>query len=146
MYKADTVRLVKIAQSIRKSFPNVKVQREWYICFDPEGKFLRVQETQPFNCDYKWPDILIFEKLENNKQGKLLCVIEIDGGKHFEKMLKTERRNDYYKDSNIILLPILDYKINQSGKIIQRPISETIQDTHKQLLTTLQNIKSCTVE
>lgn len=138
-YKNDTTKLVKIAQYIRKKFPNVKVQREWYVCLDPEGKFLRVQDSKPIDCYFRNPDILIFELLPGNKQGKLLCVIEIDGSVHDFKVSRTELRNEQYAIAKIPLIVMNEADLDYQGK-------NPYKEIHKQLLTTLQNIKSCTVE
>src|SRR5690242_28870 len=103
----DFVELVELGQLIRENFPNVKVQREWYIIFAPDGSYLRVQEQMPRGCKYRHPDIMVFEKLEGNRMGRLICCIEVDGSVHDGKALsETIKRNEEYAEAKVPLCVI----------------------------------------
>lgn len=103
----DFKELVELGQLIREQFPNVKVQREWYIVFGYDGSYLRVQEQMPKACKYRHPDLMVFEKLEGNRMGKLLCCVEVDGSVHdFKSLSNTNKRNAEYEAAKIPLCVI----------------------------------------
>lgn len=102
--KSDEEELIDLGQHLREAFDTIKVQREWYIVWAPDGSFLRVQEQLPVGCKFRHPDIMVFEKLEGNRIGKLLCCIEVDGAVHDVKILETDKRNAEYAKAKIPLL------------------------------------------
>lgn len=104
--KKDEEELIDVAQHLREAFGDyIKIQREWYIIWSPNGEFLRVQQHLPVGCKYRHPDIMIFEKLEGNRMGKLLCCIEIDGSVHDTiAYSETQKRNIEYECAKVPLL------------------------------------------
>lgn len=113
--QTDEKENVELAQMLRNLYPQVKIIRESFILFTPDGKFFRTQEHEPTQEErnivspaitYRHPDIMIFERLEGNKKGRLLCCMENDGSIHRIKWADTEERNRQYKDAGITLLII----------------------------------------
>ena len=101
--------------NLLRTLPNIKVHREWFILFDTEGRFIRVQEHEPTGDElsmvsprlkYRHPDFMIFRKLDRNRRGKLLCCMENDGQIHRIKAADTIERNEQYATAKIPLLVI----------------------------------------
>lgn len=103
--KKDEEELIDVAQHLREAFgDHIKVQREWFIAWSPTGEFLYAQQNIPIGCKYRHPDIMVFEKLEGNRMGKLLCCIEIDGSVHDTRAFsETQKRNAEYEKAKVPL-------------------------------------------
>lgn len=113
--QTDEQENVELAQMLRNLYPHLKITRESFILFMPDGKFLRTQKHEPTKeerdaiapgIQYRHPDFMIFEKLTGNKKGKLLCCMENDGSIHRIKWAGTEERNKQYDTAEVPLLVI----------------------------------------
>lgn len=101
-YKNDTKDLVSLGQFLRDVFgKKLRVEREWFIIYDNNDKFLGVSKTVPVGNTHriKTPDLMLF----NGK--KLICCIELDGSVHDTIGVgDTLARNELYERLGIPLI------------------------------------------
>ena len=128
-YKNDDVELVEVGQFIRDT-TKYRVEREWYILFDREtGKYAGFKETfENKQCLYanpKNPDLILIDK----KTGKLVLIIEIDGGVHDKKFFDTEQRNEDYISAGLPLLVINKLEIETTiFDLVYKKLGEILID------------------
>jgi len=109
-YKNDDVELVELGQFLRET-TNYRVEREWHIIFERmTRRFVGYNKTVSDNPRYRSrnPDLILIDK----KSGKLLLVIEIDGGVHDAKIIDTCERDDDYEIAKVPLLVISKLEID----------------------------------
>ena len=128
-YKNDDVELVEVGQFIRDT-TKYRVEREWYILFDRKtGKYVGFKETfsnkQFLYANPKNPDLILIDK----KTGKLVLIIEIDGGVHDKKFFDTEQRNEDYISAGLPLLVINKLEIETTiFDLVYKKLGEILID------------------
>lgn len=109
-HQSDIYQLIELGRYLRKRW-HMEFRREWYVGFNKlDGRIERiVREVKYIDYPNYWwrnPDLLCLDKRKG------LIIIEVDGAVHDREVVKTQRRNEQYKQGNVhlIILNVADVK------------------------------------
>jgi len=110
-FKNDDKDLVELGEFIRCS-TKYRVEREWHLTFDNDGKLRGYSKTIPEDSHYhsRNPDLILIDK----KTHKLRLIIELDGDIHRIDETKTNNRNADYDRALLPYLVINTWEIETS--------------------------------